>query len=359
MSIPAASLNYDRQPSLVVWEMTRASDPAYPRSGRSFDELSYQEAILLIDEICQIGAHSLIFSRGDCMERKHLTKLIAYAKSCGLYTGAIPEASSALTEGRLAELKHAGLDLITFNLNAVNREDQEAFPEETEGVFQRTIHSIQRAHAMGFRTQVHSLIQAFNESQLDGLFEMLEPLKIALWEILFLVPPAQGEILPWMSGDMFEEVFDKVYDFNRRVDFTIKISEAPHYRRFCHEKIRLQRRIQKGKSSLQAMPRFCFNDFKGQTPAGVSSGKGFAFISYKGDILPSEFLPIAVGNIRKDSFTSVYRETPLFCELRDASLLKGRCGLCPYKKVCGGSRARAYAVTGDYLAADPGCVYEF
>lgn len=166
-----------------------------------------------------------------------------------------------------------------------------------------------------------------------------------------------------MSAEKFEEAFAKIYQFSQGVNYIIKITEAPHYRRFCFE----QKAIHGEPQSPHRHPGHLPDDLMqgrdlresiGRAPSGVNSGKGFTFISYRGDIMPSGFLPIAAGNIRTDSLTDVYRNSPLFRQLRDTTLLKGRCGICAYKDMCGGSRARAYALTGDYLAEDPCCSYQ-
>lgn len=363
------ALDYDQQPFLVIWETTRACDlacvhcRASANSDPSPDELDHREALRLIDEVRQIGTPILIFSGGDCLKRKDLPELISYAKSLGLRTGAIPAVTPALTGDRLNELKDAGLDQIAFSLDAANAKDHDAF-RRVEGVFERTLECIEKANQMGLRTQLNSLINIHNENQLDGLFDIVDLVGIVFWEVFFLVPTGRGQMLPLMSADKFEEVFEKIYEFNQRVDFTIKITEAPHYRRFCHEQAMLRQALGSyAAPSAGHLPDDLsrgrgLRENIGRAPAGVNSGKGFAFISYRGDIMPSGFLPIAAGNIRKDSLANVYQNTPLFRELRNTSLLKDRCGLCPYKEICGGSRARAYAMTGDYLAEDPCCIYQ-
>ena len=362
-------LDFSQSPFLVIWETTRACDlacvhcRASANPERSPEELDYEEAIGLIDEVQQMGTPILIFSGGDCLKRKDLSELIAYAKSCGLRTGAIPAVTPALTDDCLKELKDAGLDQIAFSLDAANAKDHDAF-RKVEGVFERTLKCIEKANRIGLRTQINSLINVHNENQLGGLFDIVDLFEIVFWEIFFLVPTGRGQAVPLMSAEKFEETFEKIYEFSQRMSFIIKITEAPHYRRFCHEQAMLQESLKKNgihheKNLPDEFPKR--RDLRagiGRAPAGVNSGKGFAFISYRGDIMPSGFLPIAAGNIRQLSLADVYRNSPLFKELRDTNLLKGRCGSCSYKELCGGSRARAYAVTGNYLAEDPCCIYQ-
>lgn len=363
------ALDYAEQPFLVIWETTRACDLACVHCRASADpnpapdELNHEEALRLIEEVRQMGTPILIFSGGDCLKRKNLSNLIAHAKSLGLRTGAIPAVTSALTDDCLKALKDAGLDQIAFSLDAANAKDHDAF-RGVEGVFERTLECMEKANQIGMRVQLNSLINVHNKNQLDGLFDIADLFDLVFWEIFFLVPTGRGQAVPLMSAEKFEEVFEKIYEFSQRADFAVKVTEAPHYRRFCHEQAMLQRSLGKldahsEKHLLDEFPKG--RDLRagiGRAPAGVNSGKGFAFISYRGDIMPSGFLPIAAGNIRQDSLADVYRHALLFRELRDTSLLKGRCGRCPYKEICGGSRARAYAMTGDYLAEDTCCIYQ-
>jgi AdoMet-dependent heme synthase len=141
------------------------------------------------------------------------------------------------------------------------------------------------------------------------------------------------------------------------VKFDIKSTEAQHYRRFL-----LQRRTEeKRKGNGQPLPLMLGTstaDGIGRVPRGINDGKGFVFISHLGEIFPSGFLPVSAGNVRKQSLTEIYRHSPLFVSLRDSTNLKGKCGICEFREVCGGSRARAYALTGDVFAEEPCCVWQ-
>jgi radical SAM protein with 4Fe4S-binding SPASM domain len=292
-----------------------------------------------------------------------LTELVRYAKSIGLRTGAIPAASPSLTKEKINELKSAGLDQMAVSLDADNAVDHDAF-RKTEGVFERTVESIRYANEIGLAIQINSLINVHNLEHLDRLIRLVQGLNIVFWEVFFLVPMGRGIDLSVIAAAKFEEAFEKIYQLNQTAPFVIKVTEAPHYRRFCIEKELQKAGIDPAKADLESLelpdylrrvsgPRKSI----GHAPSGVNSAKGFMFISCEGDIMPSGFLPIAAGNIRKNSLQEIYQSSPLFLKLRDTSLLKGRCGICPYKDICGGSRSRAYAMTGDYLAEDPCCAY--
>lgn len=363
------SFGFNKKPFLVIWETTRACDLACVHCRASADpdpapdELNHEEALRLIDEVKQMGTPILIFSGGDCLKRKDLPELVAYAKSLRLRTGAIPAVTSALTIDRLKELKDAGLDQIAFSLDAAKAEDHDAF-RRTAGVFGRTLECVDQANQIGLRVQINSLINVHNEGQLEELVQWIQNLNIVFWEVFFLVPTGRGQEIPMMSAEKFEEAFEEIYKLHKKADFIIKVTEAPHYRRFFYEQEMKKQDF--GADALRRrldLPEYLRRISGprggiGRAPAGVNSGKGFMFVSHRGEVMPSGFLPIPAGNIRRKSLTDIYRNAPLFKELRNTSLLKGRCGICPYKEICGGSRARAYAMSGDYLAEDPCCVYQ-
>jgi AdoMet-dependent heme synthase len=181
----------------------------------------------------------------------------------------------------------------------------------------------------------------------------METLKITLWSVFFLVPTGRGKLNDLLSADEFESVFEKIYSLSKTASFDIKTTEAQHYRRYV-----LQQRVVERKSGIEfASSHERAVDAIGRAPRGLNDGKGFVFISHKGEVFPSGFLPLAAGSIREQGLSAIYRESPLFVELRDTSKLEGKCGSCEFKEICGGSRARAYALTGNPHAEEPCCAY--
>ncbi len=201
--------------------------------------------------------------------------------------------------------------------------------------------------------------------------ELVLSLGVVFWEVFFLVPMGRGRELGLLNAEEFERLFEQLAHFARRVDFIVKITEGPHYRRYLmQERSRARKSSPGGKSLGPAthpkggqLPSHMTRDFGpggsiGLAPKGVNSGNGFVFVNYRGDIYPSGFLPLSCGNVRSDSIGEVYRSHPVFRELREPDLLKGKCGICEFRHICGGSRARAYALTGDYMEAERFCLYE-
>ena len=201
--------------------------------------------------------------------------------------------------------------------------------------------------------QINTTFSRRNIAEIDEIVALMEKLKITLWSVFFLVPTGRGKLNDLLCADEFESVFAKVYSLSRSASFDIKTTEAQHYRRFV-----LQQRVAERKSGIDSgSVQERSVDAIGRAPRGLNDGKGFVFISHKGEVFPSGFLPLSSGNIREQELATIYRDSPLFRDLRDTSKLEGKCGSCEFKEICGGSRARAHALTGNPHAEEPCCSY--
>jgi AdoMet-dependent heme synthase len=180
----------------------------------------------------------------------------------------------------------------------------------------------------------------------------MEQLKITLWSVFFLVPTGRGKLDDLLSADEFEGVFARLHELSKTASFDIKTTEAQHYRRYLLQQRAAGRRVRSGDLVPERLP-----DTIGRAPRGLNDGKGFVFISHTGEVFPSGFLPMTAGNVRQQPLAEIYRESPLFKRLRDAANLEGKCGACEFNKICGGSRARAYALTGNPFGEEPCCSY--
>jgi AdoMet-dependent heme synthase len=362
--------DFSKKPFLVIWETTHACDLAcvHCRANAEPDpapsELTHEEAKKFISDVHALGTLIFVFSGGDPLKRADLPELLTYAKSLGLRTGVIPAVTEKLTNSRIASLQKCGLDQIAFSLDAARADVHDAF-RRTKGVFEHTLSSVRYANQIGLAVQVNSLVNVHNQETLDELTCLIETLDIVFWEVFFLVPVGRGEELSIMSAEKFEEAFEKIYQLSKRTSFIIKITEAPHYRRFYIEKEMVAQNIDPSqvKYGDVHLPMYLKKASGprgsiGRAPSGVNAGKGFAFVSCQGEVFPSGFLPLTAGNVREKAFSEIYQDSLLLKELRDSSLLKGRCGRCAYRDICGGSRSRAFAMAGDYLAEDPSCAYQ-
>ena len=218
-----------------------------------------------------------------------------------------------------------------------------------EGSYARTQCMLRDARELGLPVQVNTSITMRNVDEIGPMAEQLEEMGIAMWSLFFLVPVGRGVEETRISPERCEEVFAQLWEETSRRSYAIKTTEAPHYRRYV---------LQQGGDPLAGPTGGPQGGRRvHRAPLGVGDGKGVMFVSHQGEIYPAGFLPLLCGRFPGDSVVRVYRDHPTFRELRDPDRFKGRCGICEYREVCGGSRARAYAVTGDPLGEEPDCVY--
>jgi radical SAM protein len=373
-NIPArGGINYDESPFLAIWEITQSCDLACKHCRAAAqpiphpDELTHEEGKALIDQIADMHIPIFVFTGGDPMKRKDVFDLIRYAASKDVKVAVTPSATPLLTRDAIFKLKEAGLVRLGISLDGSTPEIHDTF-RGLPGAWARTIQAIEWANEAGIPIQVHSTISRHNAHDLDGLCSLFEKLAIVMWNVFFLVPVGRGQLDDLLSGEEFEHVFGKIYELSHRVNFQIKTTEAMHYRRYLLQHNLEERRMGHGHGHPGGMTPAAYEPgtptADGKTRAigwatrRVNDGKGFMFISHVGNVYPSGFLPIHAGNIRETPLADIYRNSSIFKALRDTSRLEGKCGACEFKEICGGSRARAYALTGDPLAQEPCCIYQ-
>jgi radical SAM protein len=373
-SIPArGGLNFDETPFLAIWEVTQSCDLACKHCRAAAqpiahpDQLSTDEGKGLIDQIAQMQVPIFVFTGGDPLKRPDVYELIRYAAEKNVKVAVTPSATPLLTREAIFKMKEAGVVRLGISLDGSSPEIHDVF-RGLPGAWARTIQAVQWAGEAGIPIQVHSTISRHNAHDLDNLCALFEKLAIVMWNVFFLVPVGRGQLNDLLSGEEFEQVFGKIYELSNRVSFQIKTTEAMHYRRYLLQHNLEERKMGHGAGHRQAAAVAEYEPGAPQADAQtrnhgwatrrVNDGKGFMFISHTGNVYPSGFLPIHAGNIRETPLGDIYRNAPIFKALRDTSRLEGKCGACEYKEICGGSRARAYALTGDPLAQEPCCIYQ-
>ena len=352
--------DFDRAPFTIAWEITRACAfacvhcRADAQHRRDPNELTTEEGYRLIDRFKAFSNPILVFTGGDPMMRPDLFNLIRYASEKGLRCSLTPTATALPTVERLHKAKEAGIRRIALSLDAPSPEAHDAF-RQVPGSWDRTMKILRNAQSIGLSAQINTTVTRHNVDLLSEMVRFVQEVGAVQWSVFFLVPTGRGQIADMISAQEHERVFHWLYDLSQRGAFDIKATAAPMYRR-----VAIQRKRQEtGKSGVTFQGAgFQYADGLDRPVKGVNDGRGFLFISHLGEIMPSGFLPISAGNVRKDDVVDTYRSHPLFRDLRDAAKLKGRCGYCEYKVVCGGQRGRAYALTGDYLESDPACLYQ-
>lgn len=355
-------LDFDERPFIVIWETTQACDlacihcRACAQPLRSSLELNTNEAKALIDEVRALGAPVFVLTGGDPLKRPDIFELVAYASTRGVRISLTPSATPLLTKEAIQKLKQGGLARLAISLDGPTAEIHDAF-RRISGSYDWTLRAVRWAREIGLPVQINTTITRHNLQYLHATIALLEQLDIVLWSVFFLVPTGRGSAIDLLSAEEFEQVFEKLYETSRRVTFDIKSTEAQHYRRFLLQR-RTEEKRKGNEHSLTPSSVIGTADGIGRAPRGINDGKGFVFISHLGQVFPSGFLPVSAGNVRTESLTDLYRHSPLFTSLRDSSNLKGKCGICEFREICGGSRARAYALTEDVFAEEPCCIWQ-
>ena len=357
--------DFNRAPLLLIWEVTRACALAcrHCRAAaideRHPCELTRKEGKRLLDDTAKMGTPLTVFSGGDPLQRDDLEDLIAHAAHLGLRTGTIPAATDRLTQTRVQQLKDAGLNQMALSLDGFCARAHDDF-RRVKGSFTKTMSAVAWARAAELPLQINTVFGAWNARSFGSIAHLVEHvLRPVMWEVFFLVPTGRGSELTGCTPEDFEHLFAEIFKLSKRVRFMIKVTEGPHYRRYVLE--RNGAGASRSPQATSAAPVTAASvppAMRRHVGAGVNAGKGFCFVSHTGDVCPSGFLPLVAGNVRETSVANIYRSSLLFNELRNTQLLKGRCGRCAFREICGGSRSRAFALTGDYLAADPSCDYD-
>ncbi|BDG15272.1 TIGR04053 family radical SAM/SPASM domain-containing protein [Thermus brockianus] len=339
-----------RFPLLVAWEMTRACLLACQHCRASAvpdplpDELSTAEGLKLLRELATYTPKPILLpTGGDPLARPDLFLLLEEAQRLGLKVGITPAVTPRLTREVVARFRELGVHQMAISLDGASPETHDGF-RGVPGTFALALKALTWAKEVGLMTQVNTTVTRRTAKELPGIAEILSEKGVATWEVFFLVPVGRGALLEQLSPEGYEEVMHLLYELSRRHPFKVRTTEGPMFRRIV-----LERRQREGGQDGALV-----GEGRG---AHVSDGFGFVFVAANGEVYPSGFLPLSAGNVRETPLLQIYRESPIFQALRNKALLKGKCGVCEYRELCGGSRARAYAETGDYLESDPRCAY--
>ena len=344
------SVDTSERPIAFIWEVTQACDltcehcRADAQPARHPDELTTAEAKALLDQVTGFGDRQLVvFSGGDPMKRPDLVDLVDYGTDQGLLVSLTPSGTENLDREAIEDLADAGLKRMALSLDGGDAESHDAFRGEA-GSFTSTMRAAEAAQEAGVPLQINTTVCARTVEELPAIRERVAELGAVLWSVFFLVPVGRGAVLDGIAPERADRVMEWLAEVADESSFGLKTTEAPHYRR-----VRQQRAT--GEEGPDAGPP------GGARGTGVIAGDGFAFVSHTGEVYPSGFLPESAGTVPDEDVVDVYRNSDLFESLRDRDQLHGKCGACPYRAVCGGSRSRAYAATGDPLASDPLCPY--
>jgi len=316
------------------------------RAARDRRQFSTAEAFHLVEQVAAMHVPLLALTGGDPLQRSDLFPVIEFASKRSVRTSLTLLPTPRLDAEAIAEMKACGLMRAAFWMHGSTAALDDAH-WTISGSHRKTLDIIGACHEVELPVQINTIMARRNFHDVEPMIELLTRLDVALWNVFFFVPASREHAGEMLTADEHEQIFARLYAATRRVHFQIKTTEGQHYQRYL-----LQQRARESRGRMtEAEVITC-------APKGVNDGKGFVFINHEGEVYPSRFLPLSAGNVTTQTLAEVYCESPLFVSLRDSSKLKDKCGRCPVRNVCGGSRARAYAMTGDLFAQEPCCAYE-
>ena len=329
-------------PRVIAWELTNACNlacvhcRAEAQLEPSKEELSFEEAKALIDNIASFSSPILILTGGEPLLRKDVYDIAEYGTKKGLKV--VLATNGTLVTQEIAEkLKKSGIKRFTISIDGATKETHDKF-RGVKGAFERALHGIEILKNAGISSQIGTTVTKRNVDELEDILKLVLKLKVDAWHVFLLVPTGRGEMIrdEVLNAKEYEKVLNWLYEVQKNYDLEIKPTCAPHFYRIYYQK------------SKEPLPK---------RRLGCLGGIAFCFISYKGDVQPCGYLPLKAGNVREKSFKEIWMNSKLFIDLRDFTKLKGKCGRCRFKIICGGCRARAYAEYGDYFEEEPYCIY--
>lgn len=334
--------DYTQTPLVVVWEVTQACDLACDHcraaatKQRHPDELSTDEAVELFEDIESFSPQPyFVLSGGDPLHRPDLFELLEMAVDTGITPSITPATTPRLTRETIARFADIGVGRMALSLDGATADSHDAFRGES-GTFETVIQAAETARELGLPIQINTTVTAATVGELPAIADLVEQLGARMWEVFFLVPIGRGSDLSQISPQKAREITEWLYTHSRDASYQLITVEAPFYRRVAQEI---------ATESGDESPRV----------GSTGAGNGFVFVSHTGDVYPSGFMPLQVGNVRETPLSSIYRTAEPLQALRNREAFDGPCGDCPATQSCGGSRSRAYAVTGNPTGSDPLC----
>jgi len=338
---------------MIAWELTRGCNLSCKHCRASSElgpypgELSKEECFRVMDEISLISKPVIILTGGEPLLRADIFDLAKYGTNKG-FRMVMATNGTLLTEEIAIKMKESGIQRISVSLDGPSPETHDSF-RQVNGAFEKSIHGIDIAKKVGLPFQINTTITKGNLLLLPDILDLAVKLGASAHHIFLLVPTGRGKTLKdqEISAIDYERTLNWFYDQIDKVSLQLKATCAPHYYRIFHQRASKEgRKIISGEHGLDAMTRGCLG--------GIS----FCFISNTGQIQPCGYLELNCGNVREKPFHEIWQTSEIFQTLRNFDGYKGKCGQCEFRKVCGGCRARAYEIYGDYMAEEPYCIYE-
>lgn len=324
-----------KAPHIVAWEVTKACNLtcAHCRASASREpapgELTTEEGLRLLEDLAESGTRMVILSGGEALARRDVMELAQDGTRLGLRMTLATNGS--LVDRQAARLiKASGIARVSVSLDGAHASTHDTI-RGMPGAFDMAVQGISRLVEAGVPVQVNTTVASVNISEMSRIPELVEKLGACAWHVFFLVPTGRGaSIKPALVGE-YRDMLEDFRKVSNGSSIECKATCAPQYYRMLLEE-------------------------EGFSPTkGCLAGTGFGFVSATGEVQPCGFLQVSCGNVRQRPFSEIWVSSPLLLALRDPDMLKGKCGSCRFKEVCGGCRARAFEVLGDALETDPIC----
>jgi MoaA/NifB/PqqE/SkfB family radical SAM enzyme len=343
------AFRFDSAPQRVYWELTRACDLACGHCRANANpctdprELTTTEIFRILEDFSTVSPRPhIILTGGDPLKRRDFFDIVAHTVNLKLPCLVAPSATPLLTDDVIDTLRAMHVTAMSLSLDASTADRHDGL-RGVAGTFSRTLRAARKIVDADIPLQINTLVTAQTLGDLPQIHQIVREIGAERWSLFFLIATGRGAALGQITPAQSEELLNWALDHAQDRRPIVTTTEAPHYRRIALTRLKHGEPAEHG-TGVRGM--------------GIRDGNGVMFISHTGEVQPSGFLPLTAGYARTENPLQIYRESPLFQGLRDADHFLGRCGCCEFRWVCGGSRARAFAASGDPLASDPLCVYQ-
>ena len=347
-------------PRIVAWESTVACNLACVHCRASAqtapepDELTTEEVFKLIDQLAEFSRPIFVISGGEPLMRPDIFEIAAHGTRRGLRMAVSPN-GTLITPEVVRKFKEAGVRRISVSIDGSTAERHDAI-RGVPGAFDAAMEGLATCREAGLGFQLNTTVMRQTQDDLLAVRDLAVNIGAEAWHVFMLVPTGRGKIDDEVSPQEYEQILHEIYGMTTDSPIPIRVTCGPHFMRIVAQnrrKDRHQPNLVRPRGSSQGHPGSL-----DRTTRGCLAGDGYCFISYRGDVTPCGYFPVVAGNVRQQPFEEIYLSSPLFRSLRDFGQYEGKCGVCEFLRVCGGCRARAYSLTGNYLAEEPYCVYQ-
>ncbi|MFW5734907.1 MAG: heme b synthase [Oceanidesulfovibrio sp.] len=351
---PPATIDDEGTPAcrLIAWEVTRSCNLAcrHCRAEAHMEpypgELSTEECKALIDTFHEVGDPIIIFTGGEPLLRKDIFELVSYANDKGLRCVMAPN-GTLITAENARQIKESGIQRCSISIDGPNAASHDPF-RGGEGAFDAALRGIQHLKDAGLEFQINTTVTRNNMHNFKEIFHLAEDLGAAAWHIFLLVPTGRAASIreEVIGAEEYEQVLNWFYDFRKTTNMHLKATCAPHYYRIMRQRAAEEGvPVSRENFGMDAMTRGCLG------------GTGFCFISHTGQVQPCGYLDLDCGQVKESPFPEIWKNSIPFKKFRNPAAYEGKCGPCEFHRVCGGCRARAQTMRGNYMAEEPLCSY--